>query len=187
MLNSFLRKKVSAFLERCEPFILLKDSDEIYSVMKSLIMELDGHNHANNLFIQLLLSQLLMKISRLAFEKDRNCTDKADVYIKKAVLFIQHNYDRDLKVKDIAEAVNLHPIYFHRLFKAGTGCSVMEYVTRMRMEKAKMLLSQTDIPIIDISGYIGINSRQHFSYLFKKSSGVTPNRFRKATNRTSWE
>ena len=178
--------ELKELFERREPFILLKDSDEIYSVMKNLIIELDGQNSVNSLIIQLLLSQLLIMISRLAFETGRNSPEKTDIYIKKAVQYIQHNYDRDLKVKDIAEAVNLHPIYFHRIFKSGIGCSVMEYVTKLRMEKAKMLLARTDIPIIDISGYIGINSRQHFSYLFRKSTGIAPSRFRKTINRTSW-
>ena len=178
---------LKALIERREPFILLKDSDEIYSVMKSLIMELDGQNKINNLVIQLLFAQLLIMISRLASATLGRKPEKTDIYIKNAVQYIQHNYDRHLEVKDIAEAVNLHPIYFHRIFKAGTGCSVMEYVTNLRMEKAKMLLAQTDIPIIDISGYIGINSRQHFSYLFRKFEGITPNKFRKTSNRTSWK
>ena len=58
------------------------------------------------------------------------------------------------------------------------GVTPNEYLTRLRMEKAEMLLARTDIPIIEISGYVGINSRQYFSFLFKKHTNATPSQYR---------
>ena len=100
--------------------------------------------------------------------------------MKQSVEYIHHHYDCDIQVKEIAAAVSLHPGYLHRIFKAGMGCTMMDYLMRLRMEKARMLLEQTDIPVIDICSYVGVNSRQYFSTLFKRYTGVTPKAYRQS-------
>ncbi|MEI2406145.1 helix-turn-helix transcriptional regulator [Niallia taxi] len=82
-------------------------------------------------------------------------------------------------MKDIASILNLHPGYFHRIFKQHIGCTVMEYLSSVRMDKAKMLLSDTDISISDVPDYVGINSTQYFSALFKKHTLETPLLYRR--------
>ena len=58
--------------------------------------------------------------------------------------------------------------------------SITEYLTELRVEKAKMLLARTDVPIIEVADYIGLNSRQYFSMLFKKMTGMSPAAYRKS-------
>lgn len=170
------------FLREEEPFVILRDPEEVYPALKSLIAELDGSGVDRELIIQLLMVQLLVKISRLS--EERNIAPNAGAaYVRKAMTYMQQHYDRDIKVEDIAAAVNLHPSYLHRVFKANQGITLLEYLTNVRMEKSKMLLANTDIPIIDVSGYVGINSRQYFTYMFKRNTGITPQAFRKAVNK----
>jgi AraC-like DNA-binding protein/quercetin dioxygenase-like cupin family protein len=159
-------------------FVVLSDPDEVYHALKSLILELDRPDNKNKMMIHLLFAQLLFRIARLRMEAINDSSQQSDPYVKQCMEFMHHNYDRDIQAKDIAKAVNLHPGYLHRIFKAQTGTTLTEYLTILRMEKAKMLLLQTDIPIMDISDYVGVGSRQYFHSLFKKHTKLTPTQFR---------
>jgi AraC-like DNA-binding protein len=127
--------------------------------------------------------QLLVRIARLREEAERSNTQQTDMYIKRCIEFLHLNYDRDIVVKDMAAAVNLHPGYLHRIFKKHTGLTLTAYLTMLRMDKARMLLQQTDIPIQEIADYVGVASRQYFHMLFKKHTGKTPVEYRSAVER----
>lgn len=174
-------KVLSDFLVFHRSYVVLKDPNEIYHTLKNLVLELDKKESEKEIMIQLHLAQLLIQIARMVGEEKEKKSEQqqANVYVKKTIEYLHHNYDRDIQVKDISQMVNLHPGYLHRVFKKQTGLTVMEYLTTLRMEKAKMLLADTDIPIVEISYYIGINSRQYFSLLFKKHTNTTPAEYRK--------
>jgi AraC-like DNA-binding protein len=173
-------KALADWLSNRTPYVVLKDPDEIYHTLKSLVIQLDVVDSDNEMMIQLLLAQILIRIATLVIEAKGHEHQPSDEYVKNAITYIHHHYDCDIRVKDIAASVNVHPGYFHRIFKASMGCTVMEYLVNIRMEKAKMLLAQTDIPITDIASYVGINSREYFSSLFKKHTDSTPFHYRKS-------
>lgn len=171
---------LTEWLSKDTPYVVLKDPDEIYHTLKSLVLQLDELGSDNEMMVQLLLAQVLIRTATLAIEAKDHQHQPSDEYVKNAVTYIHYHYDCDIQVKDIAASVNVHPGYFHRIFKASMGCTVMDYLANIRIEKAKMLLAHTDIPITDIASYIGINSREYFSSLFKKHTGSTPLNYRKS-------
>ncbi|MDM5336639.1 AraC family transcriptional regulator [Fictibacillus enclensis] len=172
---------LSQMLNKRSPYLVLKDQDDTYHILKSLVHELNQKNTENEIMSHLLISQLLIRIARMAEETMMNSPkQQTNQYVQQTIAFIRENYDRDLEMKELADMVNLHPGYLHRIFKRYTGATVIEYVTSLRMEKAKMLLAETEIPVIDICDYIGMNSRQYFSALFKKHTGQAPVEYRKA-------
>lgn len=161
--------------------LVLRDPEEVYHTLKSLVLELDKERHDSEqgIMVHLLLWQLLIRIARLRKEAAGDeAQQQTALYVRQVIEFLHQNYDRDIRVKDAAAAVNLHPGYLQRLFRAQTGQTLMTYLTGLRMEKAKMLLARTDIPIIEIPDYVGINSRQYFHTLFKKHAGLTPAAYR---------
>lgn len=172
------------FLSLGRPYAVLKDPNDVYYTLKNLVLELDKKEKDKEIVIQLHLAQLLIQISRMVMEERKNERDhqQANVYVKKTIEYLHQNYDCNIQVKDIGDTVNIHPGYLHRIFKKQTGFTIMEYLTSLRMEKAKMLLADTDIPVIEISYYVGINSRQYFSYLFKKHTNMTPIEYRKSVS-----
>ncbi|MNY55353.1 Bifunctional transcriptional activator/DNA repair enzyme AdaA [compost metagenome] len=99
---------------------------------------------------------------------------------------MHQNYDRSIQVKEVAAAVNVHPGYLHRIFKKQTGRTLTDYLNLLRMEKAKMLLAKSEIPVAEIADYVGISSRQYFHLLFKKYAGITPVEYRNSIERYSW-
>lgn len=171
-------RAVAQLLALKVPYVLLRENGDVYATLKNLIHEMDAKAADNQLMISLLLSQLIIRIATVAVEVTASSASESNEYVNEMIRYIYQNYDRDIQVKDIALAVNLHPGYVHRIFKASTGRTVTEFLTTYRMEKAQMLLTHTDIPIVEISDYVGINSSQYFSTLFKKITGKTPLEYR---------
>lgn len=88
-------------------------------------------------------------------------------------------YHKDLTLEIIASEVYLTTIYLSNLFKKETGCTVMEYVTRLRMKEARELLAESPaIKIKDIAERLGYRNVQSFIRYFKIYYGVTPVEFR---------
>nr|WP_272039163.1 AraC family transcriptional regulator [Paenibacillus sp. JJ-100] len=186
---------VHTLLTRPIPYLVLPDPEEVYHTMKGLVLELDQRlqREARNLtspeqgtLVHTLFIQLLVRIARLRGEMEGSTLDHTELYVKRAIEFMVHNMDRSIQVKDIAAEVNLHPGYLHRIFRNSTEQTPTEYLTMLRMEKAKMLLHQTNIPISEISDYVGVGSRPYFHMLFKKTTGMTPVQYRTSVERTQW-
>lgn len=159
-------------------YLMLQDPDEVYHILKSLVLELDRRGSDGGPMDRMLLYQLLIRISRLRREVHSTGQQQVEQYVKQSMEFLHQNYDRNIQVKEIAAYVNLHPGYLQRIFKAHSKQSLMEYLTALRMEKAKMLLLHTDIAVADISDYVGTGSRQYFHALFKKHTNQTPIEYR---------
>lgn len=180
-------QEVSFLLNRPFPYLVLVDQEEVYPVLRSLVLELDQRGTEGRMMTHMLFIQLLVCIARLYDERERSEVQQSEFYIKRSVDFLHQNYDRNIQVKDVAAEVNLHPGYLHRVFRRGTGRTITEYLTMIRMEKAKMLLEQTDIPIHEISDYVGVGSRQYFHMLFKKYTETTPVEYRLRKDRNAWK
>lgn len=163
-------------------YLLLRDPSEVYQVLKSLVLELDSRGKSISVKTELLFAQLILAIARLHNESGAQGINRVDLYVKQAIEFMHHNYDRDIQVKDIAAAVSLHPGYLHRLFRAQLGKTLTGYLTELRMEKAKMLLRETDVAIADICDYVGVGSRQYFHAMFKKFTNQTPIAYRNSVD-----
>ena len=74
--------------------------------------------------------------------------------------------------------MNISPYYFSKLFKEETGGNFIDYVTAIRMEKAKELLSSTDKSMKEICSAVGYQDPNYFSRSFKKNVGVTPTEYK---------
>ncbi|MFD2327812.1 AraC family transcriptional regulator [Cohnella sp. GCM10020058] len=177
---------LDALLRSPGPSVTLSDPDEVLHALKSLVLELDMQGGDGGPLAQLLMAQVLFRIARLLAESRQAGLPQTDLYVRQAIAFMQENYDRNIMLRDIAGAANLHPSYLQRLFKQQVGQPVTAYLTAHRMERAKMLLSHTDIPIADICEYVGVASRSYFHALFKKHTGMTPADYRSAQERHRW-
>ena len=103
-----------------------------------------------------------------------------DSRIKRIVQYINANIDRELTLASLAKVVFLHPNYLSNLFKNETGESLIDYITRIRMEYAKELLLSNLYTIKEISQKTGYNDPKYFAKTFKNTTGVQPSQY---TNR----
>jgi AraC family transcriptional regulator len=92
--------------------------------------------------------------------------------------YINTHLDRDLSLVQIAGVINISPTYFASLFKHATGISPHQYVIRQRVERAKLLLSKTDLMIADIALQVGFSSQSHLTQQFKRLTSMTPKQIR---------
>lgn len=101
-----------------------------------------------------------------------------DDVIGKIIRIIGERYAENLTISDIAQRVYLAKTYICLLFKQETGETINEYITRVRMEKAKELLKETDKKLADISQAIGYVEPSYFTKQFRKYTGMTPSEYR---------
>ena len=98
--------------------------------------------------------------------------------ISKAKNYIDSHYMKDISLDDVSREVNISPYYFSKIFKDETGENFIEYVTNIRMEKAKELLTQSDCSMKEICGMVGYSDPNYFSRSFKKNTGYTPTEYK---------
>ncbi|CAH1192449.1 HTH-type transcriptional regulator YesS [Paenibacillus allorhizoplanae] len=97
--------------------------------------------------------------------------------VTRARNYMEQNYTRDVTLQEVAEHVGMNPTYFSVLFKEEVGESYIKYVTRIRMELAKTLLSR-GLKVNDVSEKVGYHTYRHFSEVFKKYTGYTPGQYK---------
>lgn len=104
----------------------------------------------------------------------------ADVILR-AKKYIEQNYaDPDICLRSVAEAVHFSPNHFSTVFSQDCGVTFIEYLTAVRVEQAKKLLKNTDKKSTDIAYEVGFNDPHYFSFIFKKSVGLSPREWRQS-------
>lgn len=120
-------------------------------------------------------------ISQAIEIRDQNSGNKNRSILKTAVDFIDSHYmDEEISLNTVANVANVSSNYFSALFSQNMGQTFIEYLTTLRMNKAKELLRCTGMRSSEIAGEIGYKDAHYFSYLFKKTQGMTPSDYRKA-------
>lgn len=98
--------------------------------------------------------------------------------VREACDYVSRNLDKRISLEEVADKLYLNPSYFSRLFKKETGETFIEYVTRMKIQRAKELLDQTDHSVGKICEMLGYDNQSYFIKLFKSHTGVTPLEYR---------
>lgn len=99
--------------------------------------------------------------------------------INDALKYIDLNLHDTITMKQVALHLHLNPSYFSVLFKDETGVTFSEYITKLRLQRAKELLLSSDMPIWEIAEKVGYNTDKYFIKVFKENEGVSPKSFRK--------
>ncbi len=97
--------------------------------------------------------------------------------------YIHHNYSKDISLESLSEMVCLSPAYTSTIFKQETNQTITNYINAYRMKKAKQLLVETNMKLVDIYPLVGYSSLTYFCVLFKNMFGETPSQYRKKKNK----
>lgn len=124
--------------------------------------------------VKLLLTFFKRIIGQTATKPER----KTNQVVPLIVTYINEHYSENLYLEMIADEMGMSPKYVSRIFKESTGQNLTDYISLIRINKAKQYLSETNLLIGDISSKVGIHSRSTFLRLFKKYEGITPMDYR---------
>jgi AraC-like DNA-binding protein len=100
--------------------------------------------------------------------------------IQRAQSFILENLDKDISLSDIAAAQDLTGTWVGIVFKEATGYTVVQFINKVKIEKAKELLAQGTLSATDVAMSVGYSSLDHFRRVFKEQTGKTPSDYRKS-------
>ncbi len=126
------------------------------------------------------LSRIMVRFTDLVFTlKD---VKHADV-MQKALKYVNAHYGEEITLDDVAGAVYLSSTYFSKLFSEEMGCRFTVYLNKVRIEKSKLLLKSTEIPLIDIAGLVGYEDQSYFTKVFKRVTGASPGKYRESGGR----
>lgn len=177
---------ISIFIKRPADFShLLTVTEPIWNYLMGLVAEMEREYQGKKQYWEMCVGADLRKMFITIF---RECaqvltsmnmgTGTAIAY--KVLNYLDHHFAEEISVNSVAAALFLNKHYIAHVFKDETGYSLMEYVISLRMNRAKVLLSETDLRISDIAVECGYTDFTYFSKQFKKHTSCTPSRFREA-------
>jgi two-component system, response regulator YesN len=151
------------------------DSEEIFGLNYKYLTDIHSFKSVEELTFW--LTKIMARFTDCVF-------NLADVrhkdIIYKAVDYIKRKYMERITLEDVAMHVYLTPSYFSKIFKSEMKCNFVTYVNKMRINASKALLSNISIPLTEISNIVGFEDQSYFTKVFKKSTGITPGKFRES-------
>ena len=160
----------------------LKD-DLLERLISTMIEDLGAEEAPSKLYFETLFDAAVLRVIRLATNAsqvpDRGRQALAPARLRRVKAFIEAHLDEDLDLQALADVAGLSRFHFSRAFQQTTGFSPYLFVTRARIERAKLTLMQTDAPLVEVARAHGYNSRAQFSSAFRKITGIGPQEWRR--------
>ncbi|MDB8541272.1 helix-turn-helix domain-containing protein [Turicibacter sanguinis] len=98
--------------------------------------------------------------------------------VKEGIYFIHKYYEKDIKLDEVCQYLNLNKSYFCSIFKSETGMTFSHFLNRVRIEKSKQYLKDNQYSILEVALAVGFNNHNYYSSTFKKLTGLTPAQYR---------
>lgn len=166
--------------------------------MDSPIFSSDGDDYISGCFVQMIAAKSLQKgrgirllgllylfLSQLIEQngKDRlydHTGSRKDVYVQKAIEYIEMNYSRKMSIAELAHHLGLDRSYLGSVFKKQLDTSLQDFLINYRIDKSCELMKNEALSIGDISRSVGYGDPLLFSKLFKRNRGISPREYRKS-------
>ena len=171
----------ASWIDRAREFSLRLD-DSVYAhggLLSGLIMKIYGEfrhlDTASPVAIQGLTMEMLAAVSR---NHSNLAGRRPQRWLACVTEFLRESFTEHLTLEQIASAAGVHPVYLAREFRRFNGCTIGEYIRRLRVERARRLLSSSDESLATIAAGAGFSDQSHFSRTFKRLTGMTPAQYR---------
>ncbi|WEG11063.1 AraC family transcriptional regulator [Pullulanibacillus sp. KACC 23026] len=180
---------IHPFLDHNERFhnhlnLTVQDSYAVQSLLEGMIVECNSFRPDSQTLIRLKMIELLILLSRIFKEtlsnrnlKSYQCNEQK-VLIKRICGYLERHYDTKISASELCDSFAISTRHLNRLFKQETGLTVLEMVHKIRIERAKYLLENTDEKIINIAFKVGYDDPAFFSRLFSRNIGCSPGKYR---------
>jgi two-component system response regulator YesN len=117
-----------------------------------------------------------------SYVKPQNSIDYTNHIVRATREFLEQHYAEDISLEDVAEQVNISPQYYSKLIKKTTGFNFIDWLSMLRVKKAKELLNNSDYTVKEVCFMVGYKDPNYFSRIFKKRIGITPSEYVKTSS-----
>lgn len=153
---------------------------ENISQFQSLLMQVLKSYSQPSSHMEYFVSDSISSLIRYILQENEKKTPFIPEDYHYLLKYMENNYNHDLSIEHLSSFFGISRYHLSREFKKYTGFSPMDYIIELRINHAKFLLSNTDIPAYRIGELVGISNEANFLRLFKKRTGQTPGQFRKS-------
>ena len=126
-----------------------------------------------------IVKNLYQVLERYTEVKKEKLAERMSKPVEDAVRFVRRHYREPLSLEDAASAAGVSASYLSRVFKEKTGTGFSEYLTQVRLEESKRLLTETALSIREVAAGVGYPDEKYYSKLFKKNIGIKPTDYRR--------
>jgi AraC family transcriptional regulator len=165
----------------------LKGDPGLGRICRAIRDEVDRHEFGREVLLTSLVTELAIYLFRhfspfgLKSQSLKLDLHEAHWPIRRAMEYLQDNFNREFSLDRIAAAVGLSKYYLERVFKQATGLHLHTYMMILRLERAKQQLACGLKPIVEIALDLGFSDQSHFTNVFKRFTGMPPQAYRRGT------
>ena len=146
------------------------------SLVNDMFRELQVKEEGYDIVLKNRFQELIVFLCR-HYTKIGSTQARSLVRIGKVIEYLENNLDKKIYITDLADLANMSVRNFQRNFIKALGLSPINYLIQVRLQRARKLLRETDLEIMDIAAVTGFTDVSHFIKCFKKNSALTRNNF----------
>jgi AraC family transcriptional regulator len=158
------------------------DDPLVVGIGRALLAELESDAPGGRLYAESLANVLAVHLLRhytaTGGDVRRFIGGLSGQRLRRVLAFIADNYERDLSLDDLAGEAGMSTFHFAREFKRATGTTPHQHLIKFRVERAKALLAEGQMPLAEVGLRAGFSHQSHFTRLFHKLTGTTPQSYR---------
>jgi AraC family transcriptional regulator len=155
----------------------------IANIGNALLAELDSEGISGRLYAESLANVLAVHLLRhytTEGPKPQHAGGLSDQKLRRVEGFIAENFAEDISLTELAHVAGMSSFHFAREFKKATGITPHQYLIKFRVDQAKSLLADNDLPLVEVGLMSGFSHQSHFTRLFRRITGTTPHLYRAA-------
>lgn len=162
---------------------------EVRNLLHQLFDEDEKNNGGKNYAIMSLLFQLISLFYRRLPQSQTTIKKGAKAstikykenleHLDKIFTYVENHYEESITLEDVAKFSGFSSYYFTRFFKANTGTTFMSFLTEYRINQAKFILANENVPMVEVAEKSGFASVKTFHHVFKEQVGISPLKYRK--------
>lgn len=142
---------------------------------RRLYKEFRHADHLSTLAVEGLVCEALVESAR-AQARSEDCSPP---WLRQAEEFLRDNFSQPFRFEDLAKAAGVHPAHLSRVFRRKHGCTVGEYIRRLRLDFALQAIGNQRSSLAEVASAAGFSDQSHFTRTFKAYFGVTPSQYRR--------
>lgn len=177
-----LKQNMQFLYELKEPhidYLRFLDNGEIKATLEHILLQHEHPSQQSSILKKIYFCELYILISKVIAEARDELGKPKNRYVTLGLDFLANFYSTQLTVDDIARQAGISSRHFSRLFVQELGITVPDYLSILRIKKAKDLLQNSEMDITRIAYSLGFNSSQYFTTCFKRIEHVTPKEYRR--------